>query len=151
MAWTLAGGRSFDIDVGMGGMGGQVGAAVPTLVVAWAFLSTSMGEWARTEAVEKAVLRCATSLTVPVRPSMRGVQHRIAAPVFASRSSSSSCERDTAGDRLAMVVYGVCVTAMLAVSAAYHSGQPSGRRRCGCSSGSTTPRSSSPSPARTRA
>ena len=60
VAWTLAGGRSFGIDVGMGGMGGQVGAAVPSLDVAWAFLSTSMGEWSRTEAVEKAVLRCAT-------------------------------------------------------------------------------------------
>jgi CubicO group peptidase (beta-lactamase class C family) len=58
VAWTLAGGRAFDHDIGMGGMGGQVGAAIPAADVAWAFLSTSMGEWSRTDAVEQAVLRC---------------------------------------------------------------------------------------------
>ena len=56
---------------------------------------------------------------------MRGVLHRIATPVFAIAFVGLVAGADTGGDRLAMVVYAVCVTAMLAVSAAYHSGGPS--------------------------
>jgi hemolysin III len=64
-------------------------------------------------------------VAVPVRPTWRGLLHRVAAPVFAGAFVALVGRADTGGDRVAMVVYGCGVTAMLAVSAVYHSGRPS--------------------------
>jgi hemolysin III len=61
---------------------------------------------------------------VTIRPRFRGVIHRWATP-FAALLFAVLIARAGSDDRAAVVVYGVCVTAMLAVSAAYHSGRTS--------------------------
>jgi CubicO group peptidase (beta-lactamase class C family) len=58
VTWTLAGGQLDGADVGMGGVGGQWGAARPADGLAWAFLTTVMGDFDRADAVERALLGC---------------------------------------------------------------------------------------------
>jgi hemolysin III len=61
------------------------------------------------------------------RPRLRGVIHRWAAPTGIVLFTVLAIRAPTAGARLGVVVYGVCVTAMLGVSAIYHSGRLSPR------------------------
>jgi|SRR5215217_2643595 len=56
VTWTLAGGRIDGPDVGMGGLGGQWGAARPALGLAWAFLTTHAGDGERAQRVEDALV-----------------------------------------------------------------------------------------------
>lgn len=58
----------------------------------------------------------------PDRPRLRGLIHRWAALVFAVGSVALVVAADDA-DRFWLVVYGLSVTTMLAVSAVYHSGR----------------------------
>lgn len=58
--WTLAGGRLDGPDVGMGGLGGQWAAARPPLGLAWAFLTSHIGDHDRAERVEAALVAAAT-------------------------------------------------------------------------------------------
>ena len=62
--------------------------------------------------------------TLVERPRLRGVIHRWAT-AGALVAFTVLVMRTPADHRLAMVVYGLCVTAMLGVSAVYHSGRPS--------------------------
>jgi hemolysin III len=66
-----------------------------------------------------------------VRPSLRGVVHRWAAIVFAILFVALVAIAPDGAARAAVAIYGVCVTAMLAISATYHSGRigPVGTRR----------------------
>jgi hemolysin III len=57
---------------------------------------------------------------VPVRPALRGTLHRGSIPVAVALTVVLALRTDTPGQRAAVVVYGVAVTAMLAVSGAYH-------------------------------
>jgi len=52
VTWTLAGGRVDGPDVGMGGLGGQWAAARPAVGLAWAFLTTHVGDHDRAQRVE---------------------------------------------------------------------------------------------------
>jgi CubicO group peptidase (beta-lactamase class C family) len=52
VTWTLAGGRIDDLDVGMGGLGGQWAAARPSIGLAWAFLTTRIGAHDRAQRIE---------------------------------------------------------------------------------------------------
>jgi hemolysin III len=65
----------------------------------------------------------------PVRPTWRGLIHRWAA-VVAVVAFGVLVARAPSSERAAIVVYGICVTAMLGVSATYHSGRlsPAGMR-----------------------
>jgi CubicO group peptidase (beta-lactamase class C family) len=56
VTWSLAGGRVDGADIGMGGVGGQWGGARPSDRLAWAFLTTHMGEFDRADLVESALL-----------------------------------------------------------------------------------------------
>lgn len=57
VTWTLAGGRIEGPDIGMGGLGGQWGAARPALQLAWAFLTTHVaGDDDRADRVENALI-----------------------------------------------------------------------------------------------
>jgi hemolysin III len=56
-----------------------------------------------------------------VRPRFRGTLHRIAAPTGAVAFVLLALAAETAGATIAIAVYGVCVTTMLAVSGTYHS------------------------------
>lgn len=58
-----------------------------------------------------------------VRPSWRGLLHRWAAIVFVPLFVLLAVLSDGGSDRLAIAVYGFGVTAMLGVSAVYHSGK----------------------------
>jgi hemolysin III len=55
-----------------------------------------------------------------VRPALRGSSHRAAVPVAVVLTLVLVARADGAGQRAAIVVYGVSVTAMLAVSGTYH-------------------------------
>ena len=59
VTWTLAGGRIDGPDVGMGGLGGQWAAARPALGLAWAFLTTRVGDHDRAQWVEDALVEAA--------------------------------------------------------------------------------------------
>jgi hemolysin III len=59
---------------------------------------------------------------VEIRPRFRGLIHRWATPVGAALFVLLAVRAD-GSERPAMVVYGLCVTAMLGVSATYHSGR----------------------------
>jgi CubicO group peptidase (beta-lactamase class C family) len=60
VTWTLAGGRIEGPDIGMGGLGGQWGAARPARQLAWAFLTTHVaGDDDRAEVVEAALVAAA--------------------------------------------------------------------------------------------
>lgn len=58
-----------------------------------------------------------------VRPTWRGVIHRWAAILFVPHFVVLAVLANGAGDRIACVIYAAGVTAMLGVSAAYHSGR----------------------------
>lgn len=60
--------------------------------------------------------------TAPARPRLRGVIHRHASVLFAAGFVALVVVADPA-DRPWLVVYGLAVTTMLGVSAAYHSGR----------------------------
>lgn len=57
----------------------------------------------------------------PTRPRLRGAIHRWAVPVAIGLTVVLAVRAPTGGGRAATIIYGVCVTAMLAVSAVYHS------------------------------
>ena len=63
------------------------------------------------------------SLATPaiVRPSMRGTMHRAAIPVAAVLTTILALRTSTGGALAAVIIYGVCVTGMLATSGIYHS------------------------------
>lgn len=56
VTWTLAGGRLDGPDVGMGGLGGQWAAARPSIGLAWAFLTSHVGDHDRVQRVEDALV-----------------------------------------------------------------------------------------------
>lgn len=56
VTWTLAGGRIDRDDIGMGGLGGQWAAARPADGLAWAFLTSHVGDFERAQRVEDALL-----------------------------------------------------------------------------------------------
>ena len=57
---------------------------------------------------------------VLVRPALRGTLHRAAVPVFIALTVVLAVQTETGGQLAAVVVYGVAVTSMLAVSGTYH-------------------------------
>jgi CubicO group peptidase (beta-lactamase class C family) len=59
VTWTLAGGQIDGPDIGMGGLGGQWAAARPSLGLAWAFLTTRIGDHERAQTVEDALVDAA--------------------------------------------------------------------------------------------
>jgi hemolysin III len=63
--------------------------------------------------------------TLDERPTWRGVLHRWAAITFVPLFVVLVVLADETGDRIALIVYAVGVTAMLGVSAIYHSGRVS--------------------------
>lgn len=58
-----------------------------------------------------------------IRPSWRGLIHRVGVALFVPLSAILVALAPTAGTRVAVVVYALGVTAMLGVSAIYHSGR----------------------------
>jgi hemolysin III len=60
--------------------------------------------------------------TPPFKPRLRGVSHEAAAFVFPLLGLAAILAAPTAGDRIAVAVYAVGVTAMYATSACYHRG-----------------------------
>ncbi|MBA3605743.1 MAG: hemolysin III family protein, partial [Acidimicrobiia bacterium] len=56
-----------------------------------------------------------------VRPSMRGSFHRAAIPVAVVLTALLTLRTSSGGALATVIVYGVCVTAMLATSGIYHS------------------------------
>ena len=73
----------------------------------------------------------ATQVAADLRPAWRGRIHRVAAMTFAPLFVLLVVLAGSASDRVAVAVYGACVTAMLGVSAVYHSGKagPAATRR----------------------
>jgi hemolysin III len=61
-----------------------------------------------------------TASDVLVRPALRGSLHRWSAPVAVVLSVLVAVRAPTGGTRAAVIVYGSCVTAMLALSGTYH-------------------------------
>jgi CubicO group peptidase (beta-lactamase class C family) len=59
VTWTLSGGCVDGTDVGMGGLGGQWGAARARAGLAWAFLTTHVGDESRAQSVEDALVAAA--------------------------------------------------------------------------------------------
>ena len=59
VSWTLAGGHLDGPDIGMGGLGGQWGAARPESGLAWGFLTTHVGTHDRAQTVEDALVAAA--------------------------------------------------------------------------------------------
>ena len=60
---------------------------------------------------------------IDIRPRWRGVIHRWAAPIGIALFVPLIARAETAGVRIALVVYAAGMTAMLGVSAIYHSGK----------------------------
>ncbi|MCO8125942.1 beta-lactamase family protein [Acidimicrobiia bacterium EGI L10123] len=56
VTWSLAGGQIGGDDIGMGGLGGQWAAARPADALAWAFLTSHVGDFERAQRVEDALL-----------------------------------------------------------------------------------------------
>jgi hemolysin III len=61
-----------------------------------------------------------TAAPAVIRPALRGSLHRAAVPVAVALTLVLVVRAETAGTRAAVLVYGASVTAMLAVSGAYH-------------------------------
>lgn len=61
-----------------------------------------------------------TTSTPPVRPTLRGAMHRSAVPVGVCLAVLLAIRAPTGGQRAAVIIYGVCVVAMLTVSGVYH-------------------------------
>jgi hemolysin III len=55
-----------------------------------------------------------------VRPWLRGSLHRWAVPVAVALTVLLAVSAPTGGTRAAVIIYGICVSAMLAVSGTYH-------------------------------
>jgi hemolysin III len=55
-----------------------------------------------------------------LRPSLRGSLHRWAVPIAVALTVLLAVRAPTAGTRATVIIYGVCVSAMLTVSATYH-------------------------------
>jgi hemolysin III len=68
-------------------------------------------------AVDEDVLADAPVLS---RPALRGTLHRWSIPVAVVLSAVLAARADPGGRRAAVIVYGACVSAMLAVSGTYH-------------------------------
>jgi hemolysin III len=64
-----------------------------------------------------------------LRPSMRGSFHRGSIPIAIALTVVLALRASTGIDRAAVIVYGVCVTAMLTVSGIYHSVRYASRQR----------------------
>lgn len=65
----------------------------------------------------------------PIRPWLRGSLHRWAAPIAAAVTTLVAVAARSGGARAAVIVYGVCVTAMFATSGVYHARRWAGRQR----------------------
>jgi len=78
-----------------------------------------------------APVRPADPADVPavLRPSMRGSFHRASIPVAVVLTVILAVRASTGGDRAAVIIYGICVTAMLTVSGVYHSPRYASRNR----------------------
>lgn len=61
-----------------------------------------------------------TELPELLRPRLRGTFHRVTAPIAALAFVLLAVRTEERRDLLAVLIYGVCVTAMLAVSGIYH-------------------------------
>ena len=59
-----------------------------------------------------------TDLLLP--PALRGSLHRWAAPIAVALTVLLAVRAETGGARATVIIYGVCVSAMLTVSATYH-------------------------------
>jgi hemolysin III len=64
-----------------------------------------------------------------LRPALRGSMHRWSVPVAVVLSVVLAARVDTGGQLAAIVVYGVCITGMLAVSGIYHARRLAHRER----------------------
>jgi hemolysin III len=64
--------------------------------------------------------RAVDAAPAAVRPVLRGTLHRWSVPVAVGLTAILAVRADTAGQRAAVIVYGACVSAMLAVSGTYH-------------------------------
>jgi hemolysin III len=60
-------------------------------------------------------------VALPPRPWLRGSLHRAAVPVSVVLTIVAAAVAGTSGARVAVVLYGACVTAMFATSGLYHS------------------------------
>jgi CubicO group peptidase (beta-lactamase class C family) len=60
VTWTLGSLQLDDVELGMGGAGGNYAGARPALGLAWAFITTRMGTSERAESVERALLEAIT-------------------------------------------------------------------------------------------
>jgi hemolysin III len=69
----------------------------------------------------------AAELLLP--PALRGSLHRWAAPIAVALTVLLALRAETGGARATVIIYGVCVSAMLAVSATYHARRWFGRPR----------------------
>jgi hemolysin III len=56
----------------------------------------------------------------PPRPSLRGTMHRSSVPIGVCLTVVLALRAPSAGQRAAVIIYGVCVLAMLTVSGIYH-------------------------------
>ena len=63
------------------------------------------------------------------RPAMRGAMHRAAIPVAVVLTVVLVVRAPSGGERAAVLVYGICLTAMLTVSGIYHSARLAPRER----------------------
>jgi hemolysin III len=59
-------------------------------------------------------------VSLPVRPALRGAMHRSSVPVAICLTVVLALRAPTGAARAAVIVYGVCVIAMLTVSGVYH-------------------------------
>ncbi len=64
-----------------------------------------------------------------LRPALRGSMHRWSVPVAIALTVIVAVRVDTGGQLAAMIIYGVCVTGMLAVSGTYHARRLAHRER----------------------
>jgi hemolysin III len=64
-----------------------------------------------------------------LRPALRGSLHRWSAPVGVALTVLAAMRAPTGGARAAVIIYGICVTAMLGVSGTYHARQLVARPR----------------------
>ncbi len=64
-----------------------------------------------------------------LRPALRGTLHRWSVPVAIALTALLAVRVDTGGQLAAVLVYGACITSMLAVSGTYHSRRLAHRER----------------------
>jgi hemolysin III len=69
------------------------------------------------------------SAPAAVRPVLRGTFHRWSVPVAVALTVVLVVRAETSGGKAAVIVYGACVTAMLAVSGTYHARRLAHRER----------------------